>query len=90
MIVRYGFSYVIFAHLSAVSANVGDRVPPGRVLGNVGSYSDTDGFGSHLHLEVRNFSQAQDYGEVIAAGLEGGTGVITPLATSDANPLPFI
>src|SRR5690606_1947199 len=68
VIVRYGYSYVIFAHLGAVSVSVGNSVSPGDILGAVGQYAD--GFGSHLHLEVRNFSQAVTYESIIANGIE--------------------
>ncbi len=88
VIVRYGYSYTIFAHLGMVSVNVGDRVSPGNTLGTVGAYND--GFGSHLHLEVRNFSQLLTYDRVTGAGIEPNTGIISQGATSAANPLLFV
>jgi murein DD-endopeptidase MepM/ murein hydrolase activator NlpD len=53
VIVRHGNGYETrYAHLSAVTVKVGDEVPAGQQVGNVG----TTGYstGPHLHFEVRH------------------------------------
>jgi murein DD-endopeptidase MepM/ murein hydrolase activator NlpD len=43
--------YTLYAHLSQVNVEVGDQVPLGEVIGEVGATGAADG--SHLHFEVR-------------------------------------
>src|SRR5690606_19314740 len=55
-----------YAHLSAVSVSVGNRVAPGAVIGLAGSTGRSTG--PHLHFEVRRDDVAVDPARFLAAG----------------------
>lgn len=88
IIVRYGYTYVLFEHLATITVSVGDIVQAGQQIGQVDDYSE--GFGPHLHLEVRTFSQLQSFQQITSAGVDPHSGVFTPQTSSDAIPLLFV
>ncbi|MBX3597170.1 MAG: peptidoglycan DD-metalloendopeptidase family protein [Rhizobiaceae bacterium] len=55
-----------FAHLSAISVNIGDKVKPGDVLGAVGSTGRSTG--PHIHYEIRQNGLAVNPAKFLRAG----------------------
>jgi murein DD-endopeptidase MepM/ murein hydrolase activator NlpD len=56
-----------YAHLSSITVNPGDQVPPGGVIGRVGSTGRSTG--PHLHYEVRMDGEAVDPARFLKAAI---------------------
>lgn len=97
VIIRHGYTYVVYGHLGGIFVTVEQQVSAGQPIGWVGAYLEIPengepqaNFGPHLHFEVRTFSQAQSYEDLLTWGLsKDGKGVIESSAVSQVVPLLF-
>jgi murein DD-endopeptidase MepM/ murein hydrolase activator NlpD len=94
IIIRYGFTNVLYSHLGGLYVKVGDLVRAGQPIGWVGPFEELhnppiSSHGAHLHLEVRVFEQS--YATLIATpGFQPETGIIATNAAGPKKPLRVV
>jgi murein DD-endopeptidase MepM/ murein hydrolase activator NlpD len=100
IIIRHGYTYVLYSHLGGLYVDVGDVVVPGQPIGWVGVYEEyasiqgtpphpPSSHGTHLHLEVRVFEQP--YATLVAPpGLQEVTGIIDNNAPASKKPFRVV